>query len=109
MSRKAFMIRAAAIGSSVTLLGAFVAYRVGAFDRLVAPNRAEFMSGSKTKVILTRGDVEELQSAPGASTNGLTVETGPRTFMVGSKYAVLPTPEPLATSAKAASSPSPPQ
>ena len=45
MKRTQFLIRATVISSSVLLASGFVAYRAGAFDRVV--NRARLMTGQK--------------------------------------------------------------
>src|SRR5262249_19185761 len=89
-----FLLKIAAVTSSVLLVGGFIAYRAGAFDRLMGSGTTDpapaAMGGSKSKVLITEpapADTPEKQ--PSAPATQLSEEEKRRMLMDSSKSIIL--------------------
>lgn len=92
-------LKLAAIGSSLLLVGGFVSYRAGAFDRFFRPATTEVMGGSKSREVF--GEFEKAQSQPPddpASAESEVMMFSSKSSLVISEDDVDPTPAPPSTS-----------
>jgi hypothetical protein len=91
MRQPHFLLKIAAVTSSVLLVGGFIAYRAGAFDRLMGSRTADpAMGGSKSKVLITEpkpADTAEKQ--PTVSPVQMSEEEKRRMLMYSSKSIIL--------------------
>ena len=98
MKQPGFLIKVAAVASSVLLVGVFVSYRAGAFNWLVGTdtNEPKIMGGSKYKVLFE--PTSTAQETPAGSASRLHPA-----FMYGSKSIIFVDP---ACSSKPVAAPS---
>jgi hypothetical protein len=94
MRQPHFLLKIAAVTSSVLLVGGFIAYRAGAFDRLMGSGTTDpapaAMGGSKSKVLITEpkpADTAEKQ--PTVAPVQLSEEEKRRMLMYSSKSIIL--------------------